>query len=251
MIIPWTNEFISIWLNLIFALYFWVILILDMAHGKEFEFNKNDDYFYAFIACFAIASYLTVTTAYLIFYSMGGVYNEWLSILVYMAQITLAYALTFCFMASELQKTDDFFTVLFIIIVLYGIVMVLSQYEFGRKLGFWLTVGILSTIVFFDLCLNANKHRITVMYIPLIIEGAILSIGIVLLVFQIPERYFTSTKFVNLYLNSYIIFTLFFINFLFEAYNILYYTEKLNSEYLDDDDEWWKTKNIYNTSWKL
>jgi hypothetical protein len=126
--------------------------------------------------------------------------------------------------------------------------MVLSQYEFGRKLGFWLTVGILSTIVFFDLCLNANKHRITVMYIPLIIEGAILSIGIVLLVFQIPERYFTSTKFVNLYLNSYIIFTLFFINFLFEAYNILYYTEKLNSDYLDDDDEWWKTKNIYNTS---
>jgi len=126
--------------------------------------------------------------------------------------------------------------------------MVLSQYDFGRKLGFWLTVGILSTIVFFDLCLNANKHRITVMYIPLIIEGAILSIGIVLLVFQIPERYFTSTKFINLYLNSYIIFTLFFINFLFEAYNILYYTEKLNSDYLDDDDEWWKTKNIYNTS---
>jgi len=89
------------------------------------------------------------------------------------------------------------------------------------------------------------------MYIPLIIEGAILSIGIVLLVFQIPERYFTNTKFVNLYLNSYIIFTLFFINFLFEAYNILYYTEKLNSDYLDDDDEWWKTKNIYNTSWEL
>ena len=67
--------------------------------------------------------------------------------------------------------------------ILFGTVMVLSQYEFGRKLGFWLSLGVLSTIVFLDLALNANKHRVTVMYIPLIIEGAILSIGIVLLVF--------------------------------------------------------------------
>ena len=78
-----------------------------------------------------------------------------------MAQVSLAFALTFCFMATELKATDDFFPVLFIILVLYAVVMVLGSYnEFGRKLGFWMTVGILSTIVFFDLCLNANKHRV-------------------------------------------------------------------------------------------
>ena len=171
-----------------------------------------------------------------------------MTVLVYMAQISLAFALTFCFMESELKYTDDFFPVLFIITVLYGVVMVLGCYDgFGRKLGFWLTVGILTSIVFFDLCLNANKHRVTVMYVPLIIEGLILAIGIVILIFQVPERFCSGNKYLNLYCTSYIIFTLFLINFLYEALNILYYTEKLNSFYLDDDDEWWKVKNIYNT----
>ena len=247
-VIPWTNEFVSIWLNIIFAIYFWIEMILIMEKGKEYEFNNDNDYFYAFIAVFFIASYLTITAIYLIFYSMGGKYNETLQVLVYMAQVSLAFAFTFCFMASELEKTDDFFPVLFIIAILYAVVMVLGCYDgFGKTLGFWLTVGILSTIVFFDLCLNSNKHRIKVMYVPLIIEGLILGIGIVLLVFQVPERFCSSNKILNLYCTSYIIFTLFLINFLFEALNILYYTEKLNSFYLDDDDEWWKVKNIYNT----
>lgn len=247
-IIPYTNEFISIWLNILFAIYMWVEMFLIIVKGKEYEFNNDNDYFVAFIAVFFIASYLTITAIYLIFYSMGGVYFETLTVLVYMAQISLAFALTFCFMESELKYTDDFFPVLFIITVLYGVVMVLGCYDgFGRKLGFWLTVGILTSIVFFDLCLNANKHRVTVMYVPLIIEGLILAIGIVILIFQVPERFCSGNKYLNLYCTSYIIFTLFLINFLYEALNILYYTEKLNSFYLDDDDEWWKVKNIYNT----
>ena len=247
-IIPYTNEFISIWLNILFAIYMWVEMFLIIVKGKEYEFNNDNDYFVAFIAVFFIASYLTITAIYLIFYSMGGVYFEYLTVLVYMAQISLAFALTFCFMESELKYTDDFFPVLFIITVLYGVVMVLGCYDgFGRKLGFWLTVGILTSIVFFDLCLNANKHRVTVMYVPLIIEGLILAIGIVILIFQVPERFCSGNKYLNLYCTSYIIFTLFLINFLYEALNILYYTEKLNSFYLDDDDEWWKVKNIYNT----
>lgn len=247
-VIPYTNEFISIWLNILFAIYMWVEMFLIIVKGKEYEFNNDNDYFVAFIAVFFIASYLTITAIYLIFYSMGGVYFEYLTVLVYMAQISLAFALTFCFMESELKYTDDFFPVLFIITVLYGVVMVLGCYDgFGRKLGFWLTVGILTSIVFFDLCLNANKHRVTVMYVPLIIEGLILAIGIVILIFQVPERFCSGNKYLNLYCTSYIIFTLFLINFLYEALNILYYTEKLNSFYLDDDDEWWKVKNIYNT----
>jgi len=247
-VIPYTNEFISIWLNILFAIYMWVEMFLIIVKGKEYEFNNDNDYFVAFIAVFFIASYLTITAIYLIFYSMGGVYFEYLTVLVYMAQISLAFALTFCFMESELKYTDDFFPVLFIITVLYGVVMVLGCYDgFGRKLGFWLAVGILTSIVFFDLCLNANKHRVTVMYVPLIIEGLILAIGIVILIFQVPERFCSGNKYLNLYCTSYVIFTLFLINFLYEALNILYYTEKLNSFYLDDDDEWWKVKNIYNT----
>lgn len=170
-------------MNGLFAVYFWIESFLIIAKGKEYEFDNDNDYFYIYIATVTVAVYLTITCIYLIFYSMGGVYNDWLTVLVYMAQITVAFALSFCFMATELKNTDDFFPVLFIITVLYGTVMVLSQYEFGRKVGFWLTLGILGTIVFFDLCLNANKHRITVMYIPLIVEGLFLSIGILLYIF--------------------------------------------------------------------
>ena len=101
-IIPWTNEFISIWLNFLFAIYFWVELILIITKGKEYEFNHDNDYFYIFLETLSIALYCSVTYVYLTFYSMGGVYNEWLTIIVYMAQVTLAYTITFCFMASEL-----------------------------------------------------------------------------------------------------------------------------------------------------
>jgi hypothetical protein len=85
MIIPWTNEFISIWLNLLFAIYFWIESFLIIAKGKEYEFDNDNDYFYIYIATLSVAVYLTVTAVYLIFYSMGGVYNDVLTILVYMA----------------------------------------------------------------------------------------------------------------------------------------------------------------------
>jgi hypothetical protein len=97
-----------------------------MAKGKEYEFDNDNDYFYIYIATVTVAVYLTITCIYLIFYSMGGVYNEWLTVLVYMAQVTLPYAFTFCFMATELKSTDDFFPVLFIIVILFGVTLVLA-----------------------------------------------------------------------------------------------------------------------------
>ena len=83
---------------------------------------------------------------------------------------------------------------------------------------------------------------------PEIIEGLCLTAGILVLYYEFPDRFCKNSKFVQLYVSSYIIFTLIFINFLFETHGIIYYTLKLNSNYLDDDDEWWKVKNIYNTS---
>jgi len=118
----------------------------------------------------------------------------------------------------------------------------------GKKIGFWITVGVLPTILVGDLILNAGKEQVRVLYIPLLIEGLCLTAGILVCYYQIPDRYCRNNKIVQLYVSSYIIFTLIFMNFLFETHCILYYTLKLNSNYLDDDDEWWKTKNLYNTS---
>lgn len=151
-------------------------------------------------------------------------------------------------MASELKATDDFFAVLFIVGVTFMTVLVATQYDLGRKVGFWVTVGVLSLVVFCDLVFNATKKQVRVFYVPEIIEGLCLTAGILVLYYEVPDRFCKNSKIVQLYVSSYIIFTLIFINFLFETHGIIYYTLKMNSNYLDDDDEWWKVKNIYNTS---
>jgi hypothetical protein len=108
----------------------------------------------------------------------------------------VAYALVFVVMASELKATDDFFGVLFVIGVTFMAVLVLSQYELGRKIGFWITVGVLSTIIFFELVLNANKKQVRVFYVPEIIEGLCLAGGILVLYYEVPDRFCKNSKIV-------------------------------------------------------
>ena len=132
-------------------------MFLIIGKGKEYEFNNEMDYWLMFIATVAIATSLTITAVYLVFYSMGDVYYKTLELFNYMGYIFVTYALVFVVMASELKATDDFFGVLFVVAVTFMAVMVMTQYELGRKIGFWITVGVLSAVVFFELVLNASK----------------------------------------------------------------------------------------------
>jgi hypothetical protein len=149
-----------------------------MAKGKEYEFNNEMDYWLMFITTFAIATSLTLTAVYVIFYSMGEEYVKTLELINYMGYLFLAYALVFVVMASELKATDYFFGVLFIIGVTFMTVLVCTQYELGKKIGFWVSIGVLSTVVFFELVLNASKKQFRVFYVPEIIEGLCLTAGI-------------------------------------------------------------------------
>ena len=195
-IVPWQNEFLSIWLYIGFATYFWIELCLIMAKGKEYEFNNEMDYWLMFIATFAIATSLTITAIYLIFYSMGETYYKNLELINYMGYLFVTYALVFVVMASELKATDDFFGVLFVIAVTFIAVMVMTQYELGRKVGFWITVGVLSTVVFIDAVFNASKKQTRVFYVPEIIEGLCLTAGILVLYYEVPDRFCKNSKFV-------------------------------------------------------
>ena len=132
-------------------------MFLIIAKGKEYEFNNEMDYWLMFIATVAIATSLTITAVYLVFYSMGEVYYKTLELFNYMGYLFVTYSLVFVVMASELKATDDFFGVLFLVAVTFMAVMVMTQYELGRKIGFWITVGVLSAVVFFELVLNASK----------------------------------------------------------------------------------------------
>jgi len=80
----------------------------------------------------------------------------------------------------------------------------------------------------------------------MLIEGLLLSCGIVLVYFRVPEKWCVESRFVQLYLTSYILYSILFINFCFETQNILYMTLKLNSGNLKDEDAWWRLPNIYN-----
>mmetsp|Transcript_13031 Transcript_13031/g.20223 ORF Transcript_13031/g.20223 Transcript_13031/m.20223 type:complete len:82 (+) Transcript_13031:833-1078(+) len=80
----------------------------------------------------------------------------------------------------------------------------------------------------------------------MMLETIFLAIGFALLYFRVPDRWCKKSRFVQLYLSSSVLFSLFFINFVYETHNILYFTLKVNSNYISDEDEWWRVKNIYN-----
>ena len=86
----------------------------------------------------------------------------------------------------------------------------------------------------------------TVCFFPLLIEGTILAIAMVLVYFRVPERWCQDSRFIQLYVNSYVLYSILFINFVFEVSNILYLTLKLNDGTLSDDLTWYEVSNIYN-----
>jgi len=71
-------------------------------------------------------------------------------------------------------------------------------------------------------------------------------IGVILVAYRVPERWCKQNRVVSLYFNSYVIMALIAVNVIFEMHTVLYYTLKLNSNYLDDYDIWWKVTNVYN-----
>lgn len=81
---------------------------------------------------------------------------------------------------------------------------------------------------------------------PVIIEGIFLAIGLTLWILKIPERWCKDSEFVQVWANSDVFLSVFIVNFVFELHNITYYLLKANSNYLQDDDQWWKIKNLYN-----
>ena len=101
-----------------------------------------------------------------------------------------------------------------------------------------------------DFLFMANKRQTNIFYVPLIVESLFLGIGILVAYYNLPERYFKKNKFVNLYVNSHIIFALIIVNVIYEMHNVLYLTLKLNSNNIGDlENSWYQVENVYNTNW--
>ena len=159
----------------------------------------------------------------------------------------MVYCLVFVLVATEWAPRQPLgFYFLFLAVMLLITSLVLLQYPKLQPWVVWSTIGFAVLVLLIDVIFLANPRQRKIFYLPFAIELLIFGAGVLALVFRVPERWFKKSKFVNLYLTSSIIYTIFVINFLFELHNILYYTIKANSNTLDDDDEWWHTKNIYN-----
>jgi len=159
----------------------------------------------------------------------------------------MAYCLIFAVIATEWAARQPLgFYFLFLTVLLLIGSLVLIQYPKLQPWVLWSTLGFVVFVLLLDCIFLANARQRKIFYLPFAIELLIFGLGVLALVFRVPERWFRKSKFVNLYLTSSIIYSIFVINFLFELHNILYFTIKANTNTLEDDDEWWHTKNIYN-----
>ena len=244
LIDPFHNEFVNIWVYIVFALYFWVQSFLILSKSSVYEFNNDDDYYFMFVGTVGIALSLTATAVYLTFYSIGEKEQQMLESYNYMGLLIFCYSLTFCFVASEDATTPVYFYVCFFTVIILGVNLVLVQYDIGRLVSFWCTLAWIGLMFLVGLII-CNKHQLLVFFLPMLVEGLLLGLAILLVAFRAPERWFLDNRFIQLYCNSYIIYTILFINFCFEVQNILYLTLKLNSGNLSDDETWWKLSNIY------
>lgn len=163
----------------------------------------------------------------------------------YQGYLIVTFCISFTFLATEMQSSQNFGYYIFANILTLIAVLTLSQYSIPRWISLIIVSSWVITIICCDLGLYATKKNYKVFYLPFTIEIITLGIGVAILYFRLPERYCKRATFIELYCNSSIIFALFWVSFLFETQVILYYTIRSNSGNLSDSNEWWKIRNVY------
>ena len=245
------NEFIIIWLYIIFAVYFWIQVVLILIKHESYKLSNKPDWVLMFIVTFGIAVSLTTTVVYLIFYPKNKEsFNFWYAINV-TGVLTMIYLFSFVFFASGIERTPGYFYVCFAIIVVLLVMIIFVQQHDKWDLSIFIvtvtSVGFLSLLFLYDLIFIKHELVIYAFYIPMFCELIILAIAFALLFFGLPEMCCKrKSRFINVYLSSLVLFALLWINVIFESQVIIYHLLKVNSNVYDEDaDDWWKFENIY------
>jgi len=105
-----------------------------------------------------------------------------------------------------------------------------------RYIAFGLSAGVLSIffLVDFMICEVRTKE---VFYYNMLLEAVFLTIGIIVYYIKCPEGCCKKSKGVGLFFNSYIIFLVGLMNFLYELQNTFLYLIKLNEGSLSPDEQ--------------
>lgn len=181
-LVPWHNEWLNILLYLGFAIYFWVQcgLIIASRPGKFYRYNfeKTREYHLMFVVTFGFALSLTMTTAYLIFYPISQKINLILDGFDYMGKLIMVFSFTFVFLYDELEDSPHaFFPLTFVTVCIILANLVFLQYQYGRLLTFWLSMGVCAFIYTYDFAVHSTPKQKRVFFIPMFIELIMFTIG--------------------------------------------------------------------------
>ena len=174
------------------------------------------DYDLIFVTTFCMAVSLTITAVYLIFYPISAEFNKIMENLNYQGYLVLTFGCMYTFLGTEEAASNNYGYYMFLNTCVLIAVLILAQYSIPR----WISLIIVSSYVvlmfILDLAIWATKKDYKVFYVPFLIEAVFLAIGVTLLFFRVPERFFRNSTYVEYYLNSSVIFAIFFVSFLYE-----------------------------------
>ena len=127
---PHSNEFVPFLIYLVFAAYFWVESFMIIAKNKDYEFEDfSYDYFYMYIATWGIAFSLSITTAYLLVYSMSPNMLKIFEMYNFIGLLSMFYFYLFAYVVSEFAGAVMYFYLLFTIPCIFLTCMLAAIYE--------------------------------------------------------------------------------------------------------------------------
>ena len=174
---PHQNEFIFIWLYLIFAITLWVYVGLLVSHDEgTYGFRKDENYGWMLVATLPVAISVTVSLIYLVFYSMSPRTERVLEKADWNFKVVAVFSLTLVFVYAEMSlypvhvsnglSLMDFFLSLTLGVSI--LVLVFSIFDSLRTAAWWLAFLFLLVLTCVDLA-YASSQQIKYFYVPMLI----------------------------------------------------------------------------------
>jgi hypothetical protein len=124
MFMVWHCEFTTIWLNIAFAVYFWVNIYLIGIKDNWYGYKQEEYYSYMLILTLTIAVSLTVTTCFIIFYPISEGTLKALEYFDFIGKIILIGVVTSILLVAEMAPYPIQFGDLTLLEIMEGIVAI-------------------------------------------------------------------------------------------------------------------------------
>lgn len=127
MFLPWHNDWLCIWIYLVFSIYFWVETGMICFHAKStYDFTGEYDWDLMFVATFSMALTLTCTCIYLIFYPMSEQINKLMENLNYQGYIVVTFGIMCTYIGTEMAASGNYGYYIFLNTAVLIVVLILA-----------------------------------------------------------------------------------------------------------------------------